>query len=87
MIGLFLFALYPSRVLLAEIIHGGLQPLPRLGGQGKELLPGQEQEIFHFHQYPVADQRIFGEIFVQVLYLMAVAPVDWEMAVSEFNSM
>src|ERR1700722_16686007 len=72
---LFLF-LYPLRVFEAEILRYGL-PLAAAGQrEGEEFLFRKEQEIFYFYQYPVTDQGIFREIFIQMLYLLVVTSVN-----------
>ena len=59
-------------VNVAQLLHGGLVHAGELG----QRQFAQRDEILHFHQHTVADQRIFGEIIGQHLALVAVTAVD-----------
>ena len=66
----------PLGIRQAELLRHSLQPSTAGCIQGEEFLSGEKQEIFHFDQYPIADQGVLGEIVIQVLDLMAVTAVD-----------
>src|SRR5258708_1695859 len=66
----------PLGVLEAKVFNRGLQPFPAGRIQREETLPGEELEILHFYQYPIPDESKFRKIFIQVLYLVTIAPVD-----------
>ena len=60
------------RELLIDVAQGFILIDP----QRKEFFRTQGNEILHFHQQAIADQRIFREIVIQMMQLAAVAAIQ-----------